>query len=110
MSDHSRDRDADSDPLLTPRSGSSSYGIQDASGSGSSDGKGILDSIMHSKERIWAVAFNVLIACIGSLLVGVMLGFSSETIVELLKIYKDGDRAHGFKDSPSANLFGVSDF
>ena len=103
----SRERDTDS--LLSPGRGTSpAYGIQDDSEtSNSSGGKSVLDSIRHGKERVWAVAFNAIIACIGSLLVGVMLGYSSETIVEFVKIYEH-DETHGFKDSGHGNLFGVS--
>ena len=114
-------RERDTDPLIRPGSGySPSYGIQGSSESydrppSSSGGKSILESIKGNQERVWAVAAFSLIACMASFLVGMMLGYSSLTLLELKYIY-DHEKSiryctseHGIEDgSIQQSLFGVS--
>ena len=70
----------------------------------------ILQAIKHVKERVWVVAVYTLIACLASVLVGMLLGFPGTIGLELNDIYKSGHE-HGIKDqSTEASLFGVRSF
>lgn len=99
------------DSLLHPGRGHSpSYGLNDDSIEDESveDG-GVRLDILHSRERIWTMAVFSLIACNGSLLIGMSLGYSTNTLAELSDLYNDGDMVYGIKkDSWPASLFGVS--
>ena len=107
-----RDRADSSDSLLGPRKGASpAYGINEDSEESSTEAQksGIIDSVRHGKERYWIVAVYALIACLASVLIGLMLGYTSDTGLRLEYIYKHGDHDHGFtQDSPKASVFGVS--
>jgi len=77
----------DTDPLLRPGRGHSpSYGLQNESAEGErslESEKTSFQNICHPGERVFRVATCCLIACLASLLVGMALGFSSATLVEL---------------------------
>lgn len=99
------------DSLLHPGRGHSpSYGLNDESIDDESvqDGGLGLD-ILHTREKIWTMAVFSLFACNGSLLVGMSLGYSTNTLAELSDLYDEGDEVYGIKkDSWPASLFGVS--
>ena len=67
-------------------------------------------SVFHIKERIWTVAAFSLIACLGSLVVGMMLGYSTNTLAELSTLWHDNeDHTYGIANGTStASWFGVS--
>ena len=66
-------------------------------------------SIFHIKERVWTVAVFSLIACLGSVVIGMMLGYSTNTLSELSTLYQNGDEEYGIKNGTwTASLFGVS--
>ena len=105
----SRARDTDS--LLHPGQGHSpSYGINEESSEGSGKGSAeVKISIFHIKERVWTVAVFSLIACLGSVVIGMMLGYSTNTLSELSTLYQNGDEEYGIKNGTwTASLFGVS--
>ena len=63
------------------------------------------------KERVWTVAVFSLTACIGSLLVGMFLGFSTNTLSELNSYWNNDERTYGLASNGTyASLFGVRDF
>ena len=104
----SRDRKTDS--LLHPGRGHTpSYGIneeEDNSTEGEVDEGKV--SVLHSTDRIWTVAVFSLIACLGSVVIGMCLGYSTNTLAELSTLYQDGDDVYGIdKGSTEASLFGV---
>lgn len=60
-------------------------------------------------ERIRYVAAFSFVACLGAMLIGMSIGYTGTTSLELEDIYKDGDKDHGIKqNSEVASLFGVS--
>ena len=62
------------------------------------------------EERIRVVAAYTLIACLASVLVGMLLGFPGTIGLELNDLYNSGHE-HGIKDqSTEASLFGVRSF
>lgn len=103
-------KDRVTDSLLHPGRGHSpSYGINEESKEEDSNTNAV--AITHSKERIWTVALFSLIACVGSLIVGVFLGYSTNTLSELSDLYRHGDSDYGVKNgSLIASLFGVSKY
>jgi len=95
----------DTDPLLRP--GRERFpalcGQQDeGEGSLEFDEKNSIQSVLHARERVFRVATCCLIACLASLLVGMALGFSSATLVELQNTPSTK------LDSTTSNLFAVS--
>ena len=96
----------DTDPLLRPGRGHSpAYGLQNESEEGErslESGKTSFQSICHPGERVFRVATCCLIACLASLLVGMALGFSSATLVELQNTTSTEI------DNTTSNLFAVS--
>ena len=107
MSKKSADRTTDS--LLHPGKGHSpSFGVNEDEDE-SVEGGGISLDIRHSKERIWTMGSFSLIACIGSLVNGMALGYSTNTLAELSDLYSEGDDLYGIeKGSTEASQFGVS--
>ena len=107
----SKSSDLDTQHLLSPDEervpsyGSTRYAAINASissRSSSEDGTG-------EGERVWIVACFSVIACVSSVLNGLVLGYSSGTLIELKKIYQKGDTIHGFLDTSTyASLFGAS--
>lgn len=121
----SENEQRDTDPLLHPGAGlSPSHGINEGNGNYPEPitriraRKSNLASIRLGSERIWSVAVFSLIACMASFLVGMMLGYSSLTILELNYIYSHGNCSgpndtvgimYGIKKgSIHESLFGVS--
>ena len=96
----------DTDPLLRPGRGHSpAYGLQNESAEGErslESEKTSFQSICHPNERVFRVATCCLIACLASLLVGMALGFSSATLVEL----DNSTSTH--TNNVTSNLFAVS--
>ncbi len=90
-------RSLNDDPLLSEKRYSSSYGIKESRECDvlASDAKSVSRSQSGSdspppdyqstlnKERVWSVAMCALIACLASLLNGMMLGFSSPALKQL---------------------------
>ena len=107
MMSESNDRDRDTDSLLRPGRGHSpSHGINEEESLETRDGAGI--SVLHVKERIWTVAAFSIIACLGSFMVGMMLGYSTNTLSELSTLYHHGDKTYGIANGTwTASLFGV---
>ena len=101
----SRDRKTDS--LLQPGRGHTpSYGINEQEDS-INDEKEV--EVRHSTDRVWTVAVFSLIACLGSVVIGMSLGYSTNTLAELSTLYDGGDDVYGIeKGSTEASLFGVS--
>ena len=58
----------------------------------------------HKKDKVWVVAMCALIACTASLVIGLMLGFSSPT---LNKLDLETGAHHIESGSKKASLFGV---
>ena len=102
----------ESDLLLAPGAGSHpAYGIDDeVEDAGLGNIQESMERASSGKERWWIVATFSIIACLASVLTGMMLGFSSNTALELDHIYGDlKDKTHGIEDgSIEASLFGVS--
>ncbi len=112
----------ESDALLLPGAGPyPSYGIEDSETSDSSaasgigiEGETLLESVRdivhhHGKERVWSSALFCVIACFASFTTGIMLSFSSSTVLELDSIYSDGDTNRGVMETSTyASLIGVS--
>ena len=102
------------DSLLHPGRGHCpSYGINEESEERSeSVNSGAKVSVFHIKERIWTVAAFSLIACLGSLVVGMMLGYSTNTLAELSTLWHDNeDHTYGIANGTwTASWFGVSFF
>lgn len=70
---------------------------------------GLYAIVHHGRERFWSVTIFVLIACLASLSNGVVLGYSSNTLLELGDIYDNVNPTYGIKEgSFMVNLFGVS--
>ena len=104
----SKTSDRDRQQLLSPGKGrppsygTTTYATVNASRSSSEDGTG-------EGGRVWIVACFSVIACVSSLLSGMVLGYSSATLIELKNIYQKGDAIHGFLDTSTyASLFGAS--
>ena len=104
------------DALLLGKGYTPDYGINDSGDADSlstseksSPPESIVQSIKDAsagKGRIWAVAMCALIACLTSLVNGLMLAFSSPTL-NLLNSTAD-NAAHVIRsDSPKASLLGV---
>jgi len=104
MSSGERDRATDS--LVHPGQGHTpSYGLNEDVQDSEEGSKGPLVSLRHTKERVWTIATFSLIACIGSFLIGMFLGYSTNTLAELSDIHSIyGIEAH----STLASIFGVS--
>ena len=104
MSSGERDRATDS--LLHPGRGHTpSYGLNEDVQESEDSSKGTLVSLRHARERVWTVAIFSLIACIGSFLIGMFLGYSTNTLAELGNI----DSMYGIEaHSTLASIFGVS--
>lgn len=111
----------ESDTLLSPGAGPyPSYGIEDSaeitndgtsavSRGSNADLLGSVRYAQSGKERFWSSALFCLIASFSSFITGVVLSFSSATVLELDSIYKDGDNVHGVSESSTySSLFGVS--
>jgi len=80
------------------------YGQQDeGEGSLEFDEKNSIQSVLHARERVFRVATCCLVACLASLLVGMALGFSSATLVELKET-----PSTKLDNTTSTNLFAVS--
>lgn len=109
MAEKSAERTTDS--LLHPGRGHNpSYGVNESMEDDSSqDGGEIALDIRHSQERIWTMGSFSLIACIGALVNGMGLGYSTNTLAELSDRWDEGDEVYGIdKDSSAASMFGVS--
>ena len=93
----------DTDPLLGPdREHFPAYVQQDEGESSLEfDQQTSIQSVLHARERLFRVATCCLIACLASLLVGMALGFSSATLVEL-------DNSSTHTTNVTSNLFAVS--
>ena len=100
-------RDRTTDSLLHPGRGHTpSYGINEES---QEEKNGSSLSVSHSNERVWPVAMFSLIACIGSVLIGFFLGYSTNTLSEFSDLYHSGEHTYGIKNgTPPASWFGVS--
>ena len=94
----------DTDPLLGPdRERVPAYVQQDEGESSLEfDQQTSIQSVLHARERVFRAATCCLIACLASLLVGMALGFSSATLVEL-----DSSSSTDMTQVTS-NLFAVS--
>ena len=104
MSSGERDRATDS--LLHPGRGHTpSYGLNEDVQDSEEGSKGPLVSLRHTKERVWTVAIFSLIACIGSFLIGMFQGYSTNTLDELSYIHSMYGIEH---KSNLASIFGVS--
>ena len=116
----SENDDRDTDPLLHPGAGRTpSHGINGDNGDYPEPitrvgaRKSVLESFRLGPERVWSVAVFSLIACMASFLVGMMLGYSSLTLLELNYIYNHSGCLNGTsygiqKGSIQESLFGVS--
>lgn len=103
------------DALLFGKGYTPDYGINDSADAvslsaseKSSPPESIVQSIKDaskSKGRLWSVALCALIACLASLVNGLMLSFSSPTLSLLNST--DVPRAHRIESGPRASLFGV---
>ena len=51
-------------------------------------------SIFHIKERVWTIALFSLIACLGSVVIGMLLGYSTNTLSELSTLQEGGDEKY----------------
>ena len=65
------------------------------------------DSRGGGKERVWSVAWCCLTACVVSIVSGMMLGYSSATLVELEASTNPAQKV--VANSTIGSLFGVSD-
>ena len=98
------------EPLLSPYNRRVQEPPEDT---GTGRGSAILAPFINTmealkKERVRYVAAFSFVVCLGSLLVGMSLGFSSTTILELDKLVNGTDHKHGIEDnSELASLFGV---
>ena len=98
------------DSLLQPGRGNApSHGINDDEEEEkveNEDEKKLVNvAVNHSNDRVWTVAVFSLIVCLGSVVVGMMLGYSTNTLAEL----SSGDTVYAVtKGSTEASLFGVS--
>lgn len=113
MGDWPDPRPSEQDALLPGTGYSPDYGINESNdgdvfGSSSS---AVPPSVVPSssrtkrkKDRVWVVALFALIACLASLVNGLMLGFSSPTLDKLN--YTTGAQ-HISNGSREASLFGV---
>ena len=102
------DRSGTTTDSLLHKGHTPSYGINDSEEEEETAG-GIRLTILHSKERIWTVAVFSLIACIGSVVIGLFLGYSTNTLKELSDLQQEGDETYGVaKGSWTASWFGVS--
>ena len=108
MSNQSTERDA-----LLPGTGySPDFGINESNDSHDlgSSGSAVPPSVAQSsrsaskKDRVWVVAMCVLIACLASLVNGLMLGFTSPTLDKLSNVT---GAQHITNGSTKASLFGV---
>ena len=101
---HSTASYRDTDPLLGPdREHFPAYVQQDEGESSLEfDQQTSIQSVLHARERLFRVATCCLIACLASLLVGMALGFSSATLVEL----DNSTSTH--TTNVTSNLFAVS--
>ena len=99
------------DSLLHPGKGHSpSYGINEEGSESSEAGKSeVKVSIFHIKERVWTIALFSLIACLGSVVIGMLLGYSTNTLSELSTSQEGGDEKYVIANGTwTASLFGVS--
>ena len=108
-------RDRTTDSLLRPGRGHNpSYGLNDEDSIENKDPEssdGVSVSILHAKERLWTVALFSIIACIGSVVIGMSLGYSTNTLSELSDLYHRGDHVYGIENGTwTASLFGVSSY
>ena len=110
------ERDRTTDSLLHPGRGHTpSYGITDSSdekeekaGPGETGEGGVTVAIRHAQERVWTVAVFSLIACLASVVIGMSLGYSTNTLSELSDVWHGGDRVYGIENGTfTASLFGV---
>ena len=103
----SRSRTTDS--LLHPGRGHTpSYGINEEDSPEKEENGGVV-AVEHTRGRVWTVAIFSLIACLGSVVIGMSLGYSTNTLAELSTLYNGGNIVYGIaKGSTEASLFGVS--
>jgi len=94
----------DIDPLLGPGRERFPTYVQQDEGEGSLQfgEKNSIQSVLHARERVFRVATCCLIACLVSLLVGMALGFSSATLLEL------NNATSTEINQVTSNLFAVS--
>ena len=60
----------------------------------------------HKNDKVWVVAMCALIACLASLVIGLMLGFTSPTL-DILDSLPKSDVHHIESGSSKASLLGV---
>ena len=99
-------RDRTTDSLLHPGRGHTpSHGINEDDDSVEDDRKGLMNvSVKHAGDRVWTVATFTLIACLGSVVIGMSLGYSTNTLAEL----SDDSSVYVVSNSSiEASLFGV---
>lgn len=109
-------RSTDRDALLPGTGYSPDYGINESNDGDDIDSSGgaVPPSVVQSsrsrtaskKDRVWVVAMCALIACLASLVNGLMLGFTSPTLDKLNKLQMT-DARHITNGSKEASLFGV---
>ena len=99
-------RDRTTDSLLHPGRGHTpSHGINEDDDSVEDDRKGLMNvSVKHAGDRVWTVATFTLIACLGSVVIGMSLGYSTNTLAELSE---DSSVYVVSNSSIEASLFGV---
>ena len=108
------DRDAESQVLLPAPSNSAAgcipgYGINNASKEFSdSTVAAIIPSKSSRRQRVWAEAACSLIACLASLMIGLIVGFSSPTLTQLDRPEHLDQRIEA--GTIYASIFGVSNY
>ena len=108
-------RSTDRDALLPGTGYSPDYGINESNDGDDigSSGSAVPPSVIQSsrtapkKDRVWVVAMCALIACLASLVNGLMLGFTSPTLDKLNIVTGAQHITNGSKE---ASLFGVCFF
>ena len=101
------------DSILRPGRGyTPTYGLNDDSDESAEvrESKGLLSaSLRASEERVWTIALFSFIACVGSFLIGMFLGYSTNTLAELDTIATGEGSRYGIPaHSHWASIFGVS--
>ena len=100
------------DSILQPGRGHTpTYGLNDDSDESVvpvKKGGALSSSLRASEERVWTIAVFSFIACLGSLLVGMLLGYSTNTLAELDTIATEGGSYGIQAGSHLASIFGVS--
>ena len=101
------------DDLFPGKGYTPDYGINestecDVAVSSKSTQSSSLPTLVQSKktDKVWVVAMCALIACLASLVIGLMLGFSSPTL-DILDSKPNDSVYHIESSSKEASLFGV---